>query len=561
MAAIFTTGDVVRLDGLVSNWALNGAVGTIVGDIDKSRERYTVHIQNPAAAVAAHPSGISLNPLNLIKVVQCAKPGCDKVGTQGCSACVKEYYCTAECQKSDWKTHKLICRLIKLMPDSRVPFKEVFGTVQEIVNDTSREICEARIAKLGMERYIKLLYHTEKFAEKQFGKKIAGTDSYMRENGFGDRIMNWNCEIDCLLKIYTLLAQYNFSNDMLAIYYYQKALALLEPWRVQIGLYERDRIDKVLTQEVIYDLFSKLSGLEFNLSVTMGHILDWARSKHHIEKSIMHSKKMKDGKEKVEQLYKSFSSLANTYYTMNNLTESKAYREEAYMCVSEMYNPEHPLVLEAGGHLITILGRTGDFYDAERFARICYEGLTRHPLNPDSCEAAKAAGDLSEASINMIEAKGPESADIIEAEMLARKAVRIMKELKGCGSLEFLNAFNSLSKVIMLKKDFSDESKSLLEENLSDSIRCQGIDGRNTGHANSHLGFFYMKFSITLSCNDARRHLELSEPYMCETVRIFIINYGKDHLNTLQARKNLSLVYRLLVATESSLIGETLIVG
>jgi hypothetical protein len=48
---------------------------------------------------------------------------------------------------------------------------------------------------------------------------------------------------------------------------------------------------------------------------------------------------------------------------------------------------------------------------------------------------------LSLASCNLIEENCPESADIEEAEMLARKAVRIMKELKEPFSVEMLNAF------------------------------------------------------------------------------------------------------------------------
>jgi hypothetical protein len=48
---------------------------------------------------------------------------------------------------------------------------------------------------------------------------------------------------------------------------------------------------------------------------------------------------------------------------MDKLPKAKAVREEAYIYVSEVYNPEHPLVLEAGAQLIEILNQTGDFYD------------------------------------------------------------------------------------------------------------------------------------------------------------------------------------------------------
>jgi hypothetical protein len=77
-------------------------------------------------------------------------------------------------------------------------------------------------------------------------------------------------------------------------------------------------------------------------------------------------------------------------------------REEAYIYVSQSHDPEHPLVLEAGGELIEILFETGDYYDAERFARVCYEALTRAPLDPNSFEAAIAARNLAIASCNLV---------------------------------------------------------------------------------------------------------------------------------------------------------------
>jgi hypothetical protein len=85
MAAPFSVGDSVRLVGLVS---INGAIGTIAGHSDyKSWGRYAVNLQRPAVAVAAHPSGVSISQSNLIMVMECARPGCDQIGTKGCSAC------------------------------------------------------------------------------------------------------------------------------------------------------------------------------------------------------------------------------------------------------------------------------------------------------------------------------------------------------------------------------------------------------------------------------------------------------------------------------------------
>jgi hypothetical protein len=134
-------------------------------------------------------------------------------------------------------------------------------------------------------------------------------------------------------------------------------------------------------------------------------------------------------------------------------------------------------VLEAAGNSITILRATGDFNDAERFASVCYDSLTRPPLDPDSYEAADAAKNLAGTSYDLIMANGPGSINLEEIEILARKAVRIIKKLKGPASDKFTWSFNVLSDIIIfLKKDYGEETKCLLEGYLTDAIKFQGLD-------------------------------------------------------------------------------------
>jgi hypothetical protein len=135
-------------------------------------------------------------------------------------------------------------------------------------------------------------------------------------------------------------------------------------------------------------------------------------------------------------------------------------------------------VLRTAYHLIAILGLTGNRYDAERFARISYEALTRPHLNPESYEAANAAINLVNASYDLMKTNGPESADIEEAGMSARDAIRIMESHKMPYGND--NGFEILISILFMKKDFTNETKSLLENYLTDSVRNQGVDGRNT---------------------------------------------------------------------------------
>jgi hypothetical protein len=98
----------------------------------------------------------------------------------------------------------------------------------------------------------------------------------------------------------------------------------------------------------------------------------------------------------------------------------------------------------------------------------------------------------------LIQTNGPESADIDEAEMLARKAVQILKELETSSGCDIVNAeafyntiitsFNNLVKVLFQKYNFSDDTKSLLKDHLNYVIRRKGGDHLTSGNANQHLG-------------------------------------------------------------------------
>jgi hypothetical protein len=118
-------------------------------------------------------------------------------------------------------------------------------------------------------------------------------------------------------------------------------------------------------------------------------------------------------------------------------------------------------VLQVAGKLIETLALTGDHYDTECFARICYQNLTRPPLDPESYQAAKAAGNLARVSFDLIEASGPDSADIEKADMLASKAVCIIRALKGRSDANIPYFFVTLVKIKLLRNDYGDETKNL----------------------------------------------------------------------------------------------------
>jgi hypothetical protein len=77
----FHYSEVVRLVGLFSSDVLSGAIGAVAGDTDyNSTGIYIVDLKSPAAAVVAHPSGVSLGAINLTRMPICALSDCDEIG-------------------------------------------------------------------------------------------------------------------------------------------------------------------------------------------------------------------------------------------------------------------------------------------------------------------------------------------------------------------------------------------------------------------------------------------------------------------------------------------------
>jgi hypothetical protein len=207
----------------------------------------------------------------------CARNDCDKIGKNACSACLKEFYCSGQCQKQDWKAHMIMCTLVKLMPDVMVSFRNVSCVVVKVMSLT-----EAQIYKLGHKKHIKVLERAAAFAQKQFGKRIPRKAVYERNNR--DRIIDradaWDVDILILCqlnnKLDEVITSCNDGNDLREcwtkrISHLQILVTILESWIVQIGLSEGERI---LDEEKIDRLFRLRLQTEHSLSMTYEKLND-----------------------------------------------------------------------------------------------------------------------------------------------------------------------------------------------------------------------------------------------------------------------------------------------
>jgi hypothetical protein len=97
--------------------------------------------------------------------------------------------------------------MIKLMPDALIPYDDVYMEIEDLLIQQ-----EALIAKLGKQKYIRLMRHAAAFAENQFGKRVVGTSSYTRDDG--DSISHCDVEIRILNVTYSQLGYHTSScND------------------------------------------------------------------------------------------------------------------------------------------------------------------------------------------------------------------------------------------------------------------------------------------------------------------------------------------------------------
>jgi hypothetical protein len=107
----FKCRNFVRLQGL-SNAAYNGKLARVVSLVaHETTGKYRVELQvDDDVAVASQLSRdlLFVKPENMMRACDCCHLA-GAVTMQYCGRCRNAAYCNAECQRSDWLRHKVIC--------------------------------------------------------------------------------------------------------------------------------------------------------------------------------------------------------------------------------------------------------------------------------------------------------------------------------------------------------------------------------------------------------------------------------------------------------------------
>jgi hypothetical protein len=71
---------------------------------------------------------------------ECARPICFELGISRCPIDLRELYCSGDCQKIDWKAHKLICKTLKKLSHELQPYREVVRLIEEILGEEFKKV-------------------------------------------------------------------------------------------------------------------------------------------------------------------------------------------------------------------------------------------------------------------------------------------------------------------------------------------------------------------------------------------------------------------------------------
>lgn len=275
-----------------------------------------------------------------IMMSKCARSGCINIGVNRCSVCLREPYCSGDCQKADWKLHKLICKCLKKLSLQIQPYHEVYRVITEREEKiTGDNKLDARV-----------LLHLISYAEYQYGERVPGR-SY-RERGNSERVDNWEVELVVLIELHRILIEVYKSdkslnrilNDNLRLPHQEKILDLLKPWSINLNVNSTSQICN-LDIDQINHILKMQSNAERNIAFIHTNRTHFDLAESYCQMAISHAR-LYQGEEvvKIDLLFialRTFSELRNSQGLYSDAVE---HAREAYDCVAITYNPVHPKV-------------------------------------------------------------------------------------------------------------------------------------------------------------------------------------------------------------------------
>jgi MYND finger len=409
----------------------------------------------------------------------CKRTNCTRLGTKHCSACQSVWYCSVECQRANWKDHKVTCGK-KLLTESEL---------SRFLSDKTDKAASLDLSDREGKN-INFLKGAVLFAEYQFADLVAGEAYHRLKNGvvFKNDWLLFNLR-DMLTESY--INQNTVASFDIALGYATETRAYLEMRRIHDD-------DRKMFYHFIYRVNSQLGHVYMN---TMRNV----EALFHMEEALKAARIGEtQSNEDSTNLIQALKSMADIHSLLKN-GEAAKYAEEAYILVSGKHGPEHPDVQGAATYLIDSCVEMGNFIDAERFARINYECL----IDPNNkvIRKAVAIGKMQMARVWLLTPPdqrigGPEAAE--EAEKLSREACAMLESIpRGEGFEDPITSCLSMShgmlgEVMMERGSTSLDVEKTLLKALSLTHDCRvGVVPRVEGSSHRYdllrlLGSFYL---------------------------------------------------------------------
>ena len=287
----------------------------------------------------------------------CHQHGCGNRQTKACSACGDAYYCCINCQKKDWKVHKLLCVDMAKLTKSILGVEEVNKLVIKISDRAETLGGEKKIAKA-----IRVLEKCLIFVQYQYGPHVPGKSYCIRPNG--DRVDNLTvCSIRVILT-----------------HFYERSLIATKKKPLVLSNAIEARQLLVLRRNEGKDLeLPLLVQCELSLGFFYTRNGPLEKAAYHCEESLNAAKEYR-GLEKVSYISQSLIYLSRVRLKQDRSSDALQLAEDAYIMLSENNGPVHPSVQVAGGQIIQCLMALKEYSRADNYARINYENLI-DPLN------------------------------------------------------------------------------------------------------------------------------------------------------------------------------------
>jgi MYND finger len=314
------------------------------------------------------------------------------------------WYCSVECQRANWKEHKITCGK-KLLSE-----RELDRYLSDKTDKASNLDLSNREGK-----NINFLKTAVLFTEYHFAEPVPGENFHRLKNGAIFK-NDW-----LLFNLRDLLAESYITQNSVAAFEIAMTYAVVT--RAQLELRRSNDNDRKMFYHFIYRANSQLGHIYMN---TMRNV----EALYHMEEALAAARSgLTDPEEESTNLIQALKSMADIHSLLKN-GEAARHAEEAYIIVSGKHGPEHPDVQGAATYLIDSCVEMGNFVDAERFARINYECLI--DPNNKGIRKAVAIGKMQLARVWLLTPPdqrigGAETA--AEAERLAKEACEILDNI------------------------------------------------------------------------------------------------------------------------------------